>query len=386
MGTKAKETPKRVSPKRVASERTVRERTVPEPVASERVVSERVVSERVVPERVVPSRLTVARNGLRRPSNLARQSLDELGPANGPERVLSIQRARILAGMVEECARRGAASVSVAHVVGRAGVSRRTFYEVFQDREDCFLAAFDDGVARATQCALAGYNPSARWAERLRAALVGLLRFLDVESDMGRLLIVGSLGAGARALARRRDVLAQLTAAVDEGRDLSKAGDEFSLLTAEGVVGGVLSVLHSRLQQDTTTPLVELTSPLMSMIVLPYLGPAAARRELARPVPLSPRAPAAAIVDPLRELGMRLTYRTVRVLLAVASHPGGSNRQVADGSGIADQGQISKLLARLQGLGLIENTGAGFVRGAPNSWVLTDRGWKVQAALARNTA
>ncbi len=60
---------------------------------------------------------------------------------------------------------------------------------------------------------------------------------------------------------------------------------------------------------------------------------------------------------------MRLTYRTMRVLLAVAAHPGGSNRQVADGPGISDQGQISKLLARLHGLGLIENTGAGSVRG-----------------------
>jgi hypothetical protein len=69
----------------------------------------------------------------------------------------------------------------------------------------------------------------------------------------------------------------------------------------------------------------------------------------------------------------------------VAATPGGSNRQVADGSGISDQGQISKLLARLHGLGLIENSGAPAMRGAPNSWVLTDHGWEVQAALARDT-
>ncbi|HEY8304112.1 MAG TPA: helix-turn-helix domain-containing protein, partial [Solirubrobacteraceae bacterium] len=99
-----------------------------------------------------------------------------------------------------------------------------------------------------------------------------------------------------------------------------------------------------------------------------YLGRPAARRELARLVPSSPRHPSTAGPDPLRELQMRLTYRTVRVLLAVAATPEGSNRQVADGSGITDQGQISKLLARLHGLGLIENTGSGSVRGAPNSW------------------
>ncbi len=93
--------------------------------------------------------------------------------------------------------------------------------------------------------------------------------------------------------------------------------------------------------------------------------------------------PRAGRADPLRDLEMRLTYRTVRVLMAVAAPPGGSNRQVADVSGIADQGQISKLLARLHGLGLIENTGAPATRGAPNSWVLTDRGWEVQGAVAR---
>ncbi len=299
----------------------------------------------------------------------------------GPERVLEIQRVRILAAMVDVSAERGAANVSVAHVVERAGVSRRTFYEIFRDREDCFLGAFDDGIARASRCVLGAYDPKAGWVERIRASLAGLLSFLDMERGLGGLLIVGSLGAGARALERRRRVLARAIALVDQGRKESKAGDELPPLTAEGIVGGVLSVLHSRLLEDRPGALVDLTGPLMSMIVLPYLGPTAARGELARPVPRSTLRSAAAGPDPLRELGMRLTYRTVRVLLAVAAQPGGSNRQVADESGIGDQGQISKLLARLNGLGLIENSGAGSVRGAPNSWVLTDRGWQVQGAL-----
>ena len=313
----------------------------------------------------------------------------------GPERVLEIQRARILAAMVEVCFERGVANVTVAHVVERAGVSRRTFYELFSDREECFLGAFDEGIRRACRYVLDAYDPQAKWAERIRMALTGLLSFLDVERGAGWLLVVGSLGAGARALEHRRRVLAQMITAIDEGRTEAKAGSELPPLTAEGVVGGVLSVLHSRLLEETSgrrvarllpamggPRMVELTGPLMSMIVLPYLGPPAARRELARPVPRPPRKAAMTGHDPLRELDMRLTYRTVRVLMAVAAQPGGSNRQIADGSGIADQGQISKLLARLHGLGLIENTGAGSVRGAPNSWVLTDTGWEVQGAIA----
>jgi AcrR family transcriptional regulator len=307
----------------------------------------------------------------------------------GRERITGIQRARILAAMAEVCAERGAASVTVAHVVARAGVSRRTFYELFEDREACFLAAFDEAVARASRCLHEAGLPSVRWEQRMRLAVVALLSFLDADPQAARLLVVDSLGAGAKALERRQRALAHMVAAVDEGRTKSRGGSELAPLTAEGVVGGVLSVLHSRLLEDAPGRLVELTGPLMSMIVLPYLGPAAARRENAQPIPKNPPHAHHPHGNPLGQLDMRLTYRTVRVLMAVAalggrgSYP--SNRAVADAAEVSDQGQMSKLLARLDGLGLIENTGGGASRGEPNAWTLTDRGWQVQGAIAEQT-
>src|ERR1022692_535543 len=110
----------------------------------------------------------------------------------GRERVNEIQRARILAAMVEECAQRGAGSVTVTHIVARAGVSRRTFYELFADREECFLGAFDAAYARAERHVLDAYDPRAKWVERIRSALVALLGFLDSEPASAQLLIVGS--------------------------------------------------------------------------------------------------------------------------------------------------------------------------------------------------
>jgi DNA-binding MarR family transcriptional regulator len=80
---------------------------------------------------------------------------------------------------------------------------------------------------------------------------------------------------------------------------------------------------------------------------------------------------------------MRLTYRTMRVLLSVANHPGASNRELGVAAEIHDQGQASKLLGRLQRLGLIENTGVGHGRGGPNAWMLTDRGTEVQRTIAQ---
>jgi DNA-binding MarR family transcriptional regulator len=78
---------------------------------------------------------------------------------------------------------------------------------------------------------------------------------------------------------------------------------------------------------------------------------------------------------------MRLTYRTARVLGEIAEHPGSSNRQVADRVGISDQGQISKLLARLERLGLIEQAGGEPARGGPNAWALTPTGRQVAEGI-----
>jgi AcrR family transcriptional regulator len=299
----------------------------------------------------------------------------------GSERVLEIQCARILAAMIEVCAERGAANVTVAHVVERAGVSRRTFYELYSDREACFLAAFDDGVARVSRYLLDRYDPSLGWVERVRSGLTSLLAFLDVERAVGQLLIVGSLGAGDAALERRKRVLARVIAVVDEGRKQTKDGSQLPPLTAEGIVGGVMSVLHSRLLDPDGGSLLALRGPLMSMVVLPYLGSAAAHGELKRPVPLGDISHKPTPADPLRDVRMRLTYRTVRVLMSVAAHPASSNREIGLASEIQDQGQISKLLTRLAKLGLIENGESGQARGAPNAWVLTSKGTDIEQAI-----
>jgi DNA-binding MarR family transcriptional regulator len=120
----------------------------------------------------------------------------------------------------------------------------------------------------------------------------------------------------------------------------------------------------------------------MSMIVLPYLGPTAARKEIAQPTPKHLAKQPVVRTDPLQDLPMRFTYRTMRVLISVAEHPGSSNRAVGEDAGIGDQGQASKLLARLHKLGLIENEGGDPTRGEPNAWMLTTTGTQVYSSIA----
>lgn len=308
------------------------------------------------------------------------------GPNGLPRgQVTEIQRSRMLTAAVQAVEEVGYARMTVAQVIGRAKVSRKTFYDVFIDREDCFLAAFDEAIARAHALVVDAYSQESGWREGVRAGLARLLAFMDEEPGLARLCVVEALGAGTRVLERRARVLDELAAVVDRGRSAGRAAREPPEVTAEGVVGAVFAVIHTRLLESGKEPLSALLAPLMSMIVLPYMGARAASKELARPRPAIGQATQLArgrsgSRDPLEGLDMRLTYRTVRVLVVIGGHPGASNREIAEGSGIADQGQISKLLTRLRRLDLVENRGEGQAKGAANAWYLTDRGAEVERA------
>ncbi|MGD0454902.1 MAG: TetR family transcriptional regulator [Solirubrobacteraceae bacterium] len=295
-----------------------------------------------------------------------------------------IQRSRMLAAAVEAVEDVGYARMTVAQVIGRARVSRKTFYDVFTDREDCFLAAFEQALGQASVIAQEAYERESNWRDGIRAALARLLMFMDEEPGLAKLCIVEALGAGERVLERRAKVLDELAEVIDRGRLATNATREPPEVTAEGVVGAIFAVLHTRVLENGKERLTDLLGSLMSMIVLPYLGARAAGRELSRPPLEIPnegrtRTPARH-KDPLEGLNMRLTYRTVRVLMVIAEHPGASNREIAEGSGIVDQGQISKLLNRLARLKLVENLGEGQEKGAANAWHLTARGAQVERA------
>ncbi len=303
------------------------------------------------------------------------------------EHVTEIQRVRILTAMAEVAAERGAGAASVAHIVSRAGVSRRTFYDLFEDREDCFLATFDEALAQAAITVLPAYRGQTRWRERIRAALLATLVFLEEQPALARLCVVEALAAGPRALERRGEVVNLLVRAVDEGRaERPSRLPEPPPLAAEGAVGAVLAVIHRRLLTGGRGPLTGLLGELMSAIVLPYLGVQAAQKELHKPAPQIKIKKNHSHGDPLEGLDMRITYRTVRVLIEIGSRPGASNREVATAAGIGDQGQVSKLLTRLEHLGLIRNEGIGHAKGAPNAWALTERGLEVERAIRVQTA
>jgi AcrR family transcriptional regulator/DNA-binding MarR family transcriptional regulator len=303
-------------------------------------------------------------------------------PRRGGVQVSEVQRSRMLSSVVAVVSEHGYGEMSVTRVTSRAGVSRRTFYELFENREECFLAAFDDAISEMGAVATAAYAGQRGWRESLRAALSALLELLDQRPGVASLVIVQALGAGPKVLQRRAEVLAQLNRIVDLGRTQAPRGRVVPPLTAEGVVGAVLAVIHARLTERDPAPLGELLNPLMSTIVAPYMGAAAAARELERgPAPGGVKGPVVERSNPLGELNMRVTYRTLRVLGVIAEQPGASNRQIATGAEVSDQGQMSRLLTRLDGLGLIENDAPRQPTGEPNAWRLTPRGQEIHEAI-----
>jgi hypothetical protein len=248
------------------------------------------------------------------------------------------------------------------------------------DREARLLATIELGLERAQRLVLAAYDAESRWLDAIKAALAAFLVFLEREPELGRVLVVHSMSGGERVLRRRVQILGALAVAVDLGRMEGPADQQQPpAVIAEGVVGAVLAVLQNRLLTDEHAGVMDLFGSLVSIIVLPYLGAGVARRELTRP---APRIRIGAAIEPpdggrygeQRDHGVRLTYRTTRVLRAIADYPGASNREVADRAGIVDQGQVSKLLNRLYARGLIAKAGEARTRGAPNAWRLTERG------------
>lgn len=305
--------------------------------------------------------------------------------------------------MADEVAHRGPSGVTVARVIARAGVSRRAFYEIFDDVEDCLLETFNWAIALAQGRAEAAFARERIWREAVRAGLAALLRFFDENPLLAQVCIVHAPAGGPRVLERRAEMLLELSDVVDRAREGRTLAREPSPVVAEGIVGAVVAVLYGRLLRrggsadgyappKTSDPkLIDLHGELMSLIVLPYLGTNAAARELERPPPARPidaelPAPSSSGRAMLELPQGRLTYRTVRVLRAVAERPGGSNRDIAERADIVDQGQISKILARLQEQDLLVNRGGSpHTRGTPNAWWLTERGESLEHALRDTT-
>lgn len=268
-----------------------------------------------------------------------------------------------------------------------AGGSERVFHEVFGSVEECFSAAFEEGLKRLSQAVNHAAGREQRWLERVRCGLVALLGFLEDEPGWGRLLLFPAAVNSTAAFRCEQRVLGVITALLDDGspQAIGELSTEPSM-TSELVIGGVFSVIRARISEPGADggPLVELAPSLMSFIVTPYLGEAAASAQLAGGYAAGDQALARG-AEPPAALPIPVTHRTTLVLSAIACAPRSNNREIAAAAGVGDEGQTSHLLRRLAQRGLIEKVTPRSGSRRENAWLLTARGRGVIELLGQAT-
>jgi DNA-binding IclR family transcriptional regulator/AcrR family transcriptional regulator len=329
------------------------------------------------------------RSNIAHPRRVAQRVGEERPPrgrhrASDPPRI-ELQRARNLVTAAEAVRNFPFAGLSAAVLNRDAGVSHRTVEDHLEGREACLLAAFEQVLELAVERASAAYEAQEGWLDRMRAGLLALLEFFDGQPALARYCVVYSTQAGPAVMAARSEVLERLARVLDDER--APARGYPPPLTTQAVVSGALGVLHGWLLQPKPGSLVELANPLMSFIVLPFLGPSAARRELSRPVDATSVLKSSTALDWLQKPGGRPNHRAISVLKIIAAEPGLNNVELALRASLnKDAGQVSRLLSRMARLGLIVDTLDVRTRGPKRAWQLTASGEQLEAAIGREAA
>lgn len=194
--------------------------------------------------------------------------------------VISPKRERILEGMLHSVGSNGYDATSVRTVLDSTGLYRQAFYDLFPDKDACYLEAFDFGVARLEGMVQAAAATEKTWQGKLRAGLGALLQALDGEPDLGRALIVEVHAAGPKALEKRSRAMKRITDFIDSARASADEGESPPPIAPEGIVAGIHAVVHARLATGTNDGFRELLPEFMYFAVLPYFGAELAEQEM----------------------------------------------------------------------------------------------------------
>jgi AcrR family transcriptional regulator len=324
-----------------------------------------------------------------------RQSGSSGGSAASHEHLAPEQRVRIMQALVDVLAERGFAGATVGRVVGRARVSTRTFYQLFDGLEQCLIAIMDAALEEAVTLVSRELQEADCWQDGVRSALAAVLSYFDGEPELARVCIVETLAGGPVVLAHRERLIQAFRLPVLQR--IEREVPNVSPLAAEGVMSSVLGIMHAHIVTAKPGLFTELLGPLMGLIMAPYLGARGVEREIEHGDELARTILAGVSHRAAQSLGQDTGYseehgtalpamlgnpnnrRARECLLFLAEHADSSNREVAVGIEIAHQSHISRLLAYLLEEGLATKRSEG--PGKRNAWQLTARGEEIARML-----
>jgi AcrR family transcriptional regulator len=185
------------------------------------------------------------------------------------------QRERLLNAVVEAVAEHGYEAATIGRIAEAAKISRRTFYEHFEDKEDCFLAAYAMVDAHVRGSMLAAPGASEPWPERVRARISALLDVLARDPTVARFYLLEPLAAGGEPAARYREAM-QLVA--ETLRPESPPSGLDMEVRDQALIGGIATLIVRRLKAGAAERLPELLPDLVELSLAPYMGRQEAKR------------------------------------------------------------------------------------------------------------
>ncbi len=185
------------------------------------------------------------------------------------------QRERLLNGMVEAVAEHGYNATTISRITATAKISRRTFYEYFEGKEDCFLAAYEMIEAHVLDSMLAAPGAGEPWPERAPARLAALLDVLARDAAVSRVFLIEPLAAGGEVAARYREAMQLLAATLRPEPPPSELDME---VRDQALIGGIATLIVRRLNTGGAQRLPELLPDLVELALAPYIGREEAKR------------------------------------------------------------------------------------------------------------
>lgn len=183
-----------------------------------------------------------------------------------------------MAGLTEALYEAGYQGTTISLISQRASVSKSTFYERFESKDDCFLAAYDAAVEQIRERVLAvcAAEPRAEWALRVRDAVFALLTLLAGQPALASLVLVEGPRAGRDIRDRYQAAVESFVPYLCEGAPESPSGDAVPEEVCEAVVGGVASLLGQRVLARDSESLEKSRREVLEFVLTPFLGAAEA--------------------------------------------------------------------------------------------------------------
>jgi AcrR family transcriptional regulator len=289
---------------------------------------------------------------------------------------LPTQRDRLVAATGQLAAELGSSAIGVHHICQRAGISRRTFYDLFTDRDACFVDAHQEAFGRLVgHLAEAVADAGAEWEDRAVAVTQALLGAWDADRVLAHLCLVSSVSGSSETMGSRRAAIVQVAGLLADAPEQPLAAEP----VLAGAIGSVWELAFRSLTEDPNNSISDLAGTAIYLVLAPFVG----RRQAAARA--AGRGGATAYVTrwtptvtgASEDRGLLVTELTGQTLRYLNGHPGAANVDVARAVDVRHESQMSRHLGRLERAGMVCRR----KEGRTNAWCLTARGEEAARTL-----